>query len=127
VGCEKHLCQACGALDGDDAICHPCSKKVEDEECDLDDMDVKGLVCLFNSTTSEVFLKKANGTPGDKVSTYKDGKHIWEWVQKKIGDTFYKVNHFNYVQQTATAGGKWVGIYNPTTKALTSTPAPEDY
>jgi hypothetical protein len=29
--------------------------------------------------------------------------------------------------QTASAGGKWVGIYNPATKVLTETPAPEDF
>ena len=126
VGCDKPLGNCCGAIDGDDAICHPCSTKAEDEP-DLDDIDVKGAVMLFNPTSGEVFLKKANGTPGDKVSTYKDGVHVWEWSKKKIGDTFYLVNHFNYVKQTATAGKAWVGIYNPATKALDKTPVPEDY
>jgi hypothetical protein len=27
--------------------------------------------------------------------------------------------------QTASAGGKWVGIYNPATKELAQTPEPE--
>ena len=128
VGCEKPLATCCGVLNDDqDPICHPCSKKAEEEVCDLEDMDVKGQVLLFNPITEEVFFKKADGTPGYRVSFFKDGKHNWDWNQKKIGDTFYKVNHFNYVMQTATAGGKWVGMYNPATKVLTPTPEPEDF
>jgi len=128
VGCEKDLCTSCGALTEDqEPICHPCSKLLESEEPDVGIMDVNGLECLFNPETGDVNLKKADGLPGDKISTYKEGKHQWVWAQKKIGDTFYKVNHFNYVMQTASAGGKWVGIYNPATKALTETPAPEDF
>ena len=128
VDCEKHLATCCGVLtEEQDPICHPCSKKLEGEEADLGIMDVKGVECLFNSVTGDVNIKKADGLPGDKISTFKEGKHEWVWAQKKIGDTFYKVNHFNYVMQTAVAGGKWVGMYNPATKALTETPAPEDF
>jgi len=126
--CEQKLCVACGIQDGEDSICKPCAIKAKGEDADLEDMDVKGQVLLFNPITSEVFLKKADSMPGAKVSTFTEGKHIWEWSKKKIGDTFYQVNHFNYVKQTATAGGAWVGIYDPATKALNTTPvAPEDY
>ena len=101
VGCEKHLANCCGAInENDDPICHPCSHTAEEEEGgDLEDFEVKGVVCLFNSETGAVFSKKANGTPGDKVSTYKDGKHTWEWSKKKIGETFYLINYFNYVAE----------------------------
>lgn len=128
VECEKHLCLACGIQDGDDNICQPCVAKAKDEDADLEDMDVKGIIMLFNPITSAVFLKKPDGLPGAKVSTLQEGKHIWEWSKKKIGDTFFQVNHFNYVKQTATAGGAWVGIYNPASKVLNPTPvAPEDF
>lgn len=127
VECEQQLCVACGIQDGEDTICQPCVTKAKNEDADLEEMDVKDIKTLFNPITSEVFLKKADGMPGAKVSTFTEGKHIWEWSKKKIGDTFYQVNHFNYVKQTATAGGAWVGIYNPATKTLNSTPAPEDF
>ena len=118
VECGNFSCFRCGINEKDQ--CMKCC------DSDLGDIDVKGKVCLFNSATREVFVKDANGLPGDKISTFVEDKHVWEWAKKKIGDAFYQINHFNYVKQTATAGGAFVGIYDPATKVLTQTPVPED-
>lgn len=127
VECEQHLCLACGIQDGEDNICQPCAAKTKNEDIDLEDMDLKDIKMLFNPITKEVFVMKPDGLPGAKISTLVEGKHVWVWNKKKIGGTFYQVNHFNYVKQTATAGGAWVGMYNPATETLTPTPAQEDF
>jgi hypothetical protein len=124
-GCDKGLGKCCGAFENGALTCHGCHSAPEDD-AELQDMDVKGIVMLFNPVTGDVFIKTAAGSIGDKVSTFKEGKHEWVWKRTMIGGIFHLVNHFNYVKKTATAGGAWVGMYDRAAKTITPTPAPED-
>jgi hypothetical protein len=124
-GCDRDVGKCCGIFDNGALTCHACHTAPEGDAA-LEDMDVKGEVMLFNPETGDVFLKTPSGGPGNKVSTYKEGKHVWEWKRTMIAGAFHLVNHFNYVKQTATNGGAWEGMFNRAAKTITPSPAPED-
>jgi hypothetical protein len=74
--------------------------------------------CISTSSNSKLPLT---------LPPHKPYSHTIRQVQHNGTFLHDPAKHFNYVMQTASAGGKWVGIYNPATKALTETPAPEDF
>ena len=129
-GCGVTLgAECCGAmLDTGVPTCHACSTLADEEaeaDGDLVEMAVKGTPCLYQPTTGAVSVRRDNGAPGEKISVYKDGVHKWEWTRKKIAGTFFRVNHFNYVRKTASAGGGWVGVLN-TAGEIEVVPEPAD-
>ena len=124
-GCDKVLGKCCGARENGAITCFSCHAAPEGEAA-LEEMDVKGTVMIFNPETGDVFAKTAAGNIGDKVSTFKEGRHEWVWKRTQIAGIIHLVNHFNYVKQTATAGGAWVGMFNRAARTVTATPKPED-